>query len=125
MIGARSGAAGLAPPLAPAISIAETTAKCSTDRRAGCGELLGDGFAGFAARKWLGRWSRLPPSSVSTYDIHGGLEGVVIGGAAGLGHALSDDRGREGAPTAARRGGWRRRWSAGRRVRGASALVLS
>jgi len=51
------------------------------------GAALGGGVAGSAAQ-WLGRWSLAALVGVNV-DIGGGLEGLAIGGAAGLGYSLA------------------------------------
>jgi hypothetical protein len=52
-----------------------------------CGAALGGGVAGSAA-EWLGTWSLSALVGVNV-DIGGGLEGLAIGGAAGLGYGLA------------------------------------
>ena len=120
VIGACSGGAGGAA-VGAGLSIAETTAKSQRTAALVAGGALGGGFAGFAA-EWLGRWSLAALVGLHL-DIHGGLEGVVIGGAAGLGYALATSRAQG---LAAPRG--ERRLAAALVVAGvcgASAFVLS
>jgi DNA-binding winged helix-turn-helix (wHTH) protein len=52
-----------------------------------CGGALGGGVAGSVVQ-WLGRWSLAALVGVNV-DIGGGLEGLVIGSAAGLGYSIA------------------------------------
>jgi DNA-binding winged helix-turn-helix (wHTH) protein len=71
-----------------------------------CSGALGGGLVG-AAVQWLARWGLAALVGVEL-PIGGGLEGVVIGGAAGLGFAIATRRTEDGF--AAPRGG--KRWRA-------------
>jgi hypothetical protein len=64
-----------------------------------CGAASGGGAAGYAAQ-WLGRWSLSALVGVNV-DIGGGLEGLAIGGATGLGYSLATSHA-EGALAAPR-----------------------
>jgi hypothetical protein len=68
-----------------------------------CGAALGGGVAGSAAQ-WLGRWSLAALVGVNV-DTGGGLEGLAIGGAAGLGYSIgtSHSEGGLAAPRGRRR----------------------
>ena len=85
-IGGCCGAAGGAG-VGAGMSIAETTARSRRVLGLLFGAAVGGGVAGFAAQ-CLGRWS-LAALVGMNIDIGGGLEGVVIGGAAGLGYTLA------------------------------------
>jgi hypothetical protein len=52
-----------------------------------CGAALGGRLAGSAAQ-WISRWSLAALVGVNL-DVGGGVEGVAIGGAAGLGYTLA------------------------------------
>lgn len=86
LIGGCCGAAGGAG-VGAGLSIAESIARSRRAIALVCGASLGGGAAGLIAQ-WLGRWSlsTLVGVNVST---GGGLEGLVIGAAAGLGYSLS------------------------------------
>jgi len=68
-----------------------------------CGAALGGGLAGSAAQ-WLGRWSLAALVGVNV-ETGGGLEGLAIGGAAGLGFGLATSYSKGGlaAPRGRRR----------------------
>jgi hypothetical protein len=68
-----------------------------------CGAAVGGGVAGFTA-EWLGRWSLAALVGVNV-NIGGGLEGLALGGAAGLAYGLatSDSAGGLAAPRGRRR----------------------
>jgi DNA-binding winged helix-turn-helix (wHTH) protein len=80
--GAAGGAGGGA-----GLSKAESVAPSRRAIALLCGAALGGGLAGFAAQ-WLGRWSLAALVGVHV-DVGGGLEGLAIGGAAGLGYSLA------------------------------------
>ena len=84
VIGGCCGAAGGAG-VGAGLSVAESIARSRRTIALICGAALGGGLAGSAAQ-WLGRWSLAALVGVNV-DIGGGLEGLVIGGAAGLGYA--------------------------------------
>jgi len=89
VIGGGCGAAGGAG-VGAGLSIAESIARSRRVVALICGASLGGGLVGVIAQ-WLGRWSlsTLVGVNVST---GGGLEGLVIGAAAGLGYSLSTIR---------------------------------
>jgi DNA-binding winged helix-turn-helix (wHTH) protein len=86
VIGGCCGAAGGAG-VGAGLSIAESIARSRRALALICGASIGGGVVGFIAQ-WLGRWSlsTLVGVNVST---GGGIEGLVIGAAAGLGYSLS------------------------------------
>ena len=86
VIGGCCGAAGGAG-VGAGLSIAESIARSRRALALICGASLGGGLVGLIAQ-WLGRWSlsTLVGVNVST---GGGIEGLVIGAAAGLGYSLS------------------------------------
>jgi DNA-binding winged helix-turn-helix (wHTH) protein len=86
LIGACCGAAGGAG-VGAGLSVAESIARSRRVIALVCGAAVGGGIAGFAAQ-WLGRWSLATLVGVNV-DTGGGIEGVVIGAAAGLGYSLS------------------------------------
>src|SRR5687768_8375881 len=86
LIGASCGAAGGAG-VGAGLSIAESIARSSRALALICGAAFGGGMAGSAA-EWLGTWSLSALVGVNV-DIGGGLEGLAIGGAAGLGYSLA------------------------------------
>jgi DNA-binding winged helix-turn-helix (wHTH) protein len=88
-IGGFSGAAGGAS-VGAALSIAEAVAKSKRTAALILGGAIGGGLVGFAA-EWLARWSLAGLVGLHL-DISGGLEGLAIGGAAGLGYALATSR---------------------------------
>jgi DNA-binding winged helix-turn-helix (wHTH) protein len=92
VVGGVCGAAGGAG-VGAGLSIAESIARSRRALALVCGASLGGGLVGVIAQ-WLGRWSlsTLVGVNVST---GGGLEGLAIGAAAGLGYSLST-RGSEG-----------------------------
>jgi len=87
-----------------------------------CGGAIGGGVAG-AAAQWLGRWSLAALVGVNV-NTGGGLEGLVIGGAAGLGYSMATSR-TEGGLAAPR--GRRRLGAAGATAAacGLAALTLT
>jgi DNA-binding winged helix-turn-helix (wHTH) protein len=86
VIGGCCGAAGGAG-VGAGLSVAESIARSRRLIALVCGAALGGCIAGLAAQ-WLGRWSLATLVGVNV-DTGGGLEGVVIGAAAGLGYSLS------------------------------------
>ena len=86
LIGGCCGAAGGAG-VGAGLSVAESIARSRRVIALVCGAAVGGGIAGFAAQ-WLGRWSLATLVGVNV-DTGGGIEGVVIGAAAGLGYSLS------------------------------------
>ena len=85
------------------LSMAEAIARSRREIALVCGAALGGGIVGSAVQ-WIGRWS-LAALVGLTIDIGGSLEGLVIGGAAGLGYALATRRAEGGmaAPRGRRR----------------------
>jgi DNA-binding winged helix-turn-helix (wHTH) protein len=86
VIGGCCGAGGGAG-VGAGLSIAEAIARSRRALALLCGAALGGGVAGFAAQ-WLGR-SMLTALVGVKVNVGGGLEGLVIGGAAGLGYSLA------------------------------------
>jgi DNA-binding winged helix-turn-helix (wHTH) protein len=86
VIGGCCGAAGGAG-VGAGLSVAESIARSRRILALTCGAALGGGLAGFVAQ-WLGRWSLSTLVGVNV-EIGGGLEGLVIGAAAGLGYSVS------------------------------------
>ena len=82
------------------LSVAETVARSQRAAALIVGGATGGGLAGSAVQ-WLARWS-LADLVGLRLDVGGGLEGLVIGGAAGLGYAAAT--GRSGGGLAAPRG---------------------
>ena len=103
-IGGCCGAAGGAG-VGAGLSAAESIARSFRAIALICGGALGGGVAG-AAVQWLGRWSLAALVGVSV-NTGGGLEGLVIGGAAGLGYSVATSRADGGlaAPRGRRRFG--------------------
>ena len=85
-IGACCGAAGGAG-VGAGLSIAESIARSRRAIALVAGAAIGGGAAGFVAQ-WLGR-SMLSALVGVHVDIGGGLEGLAIGGAAGIGYGLT------------------------------------
>jgi DNA-binding winged helix-turn-helix (wHTH) protein len=113
-----AGGAGVAAGLAAAESIARSARALAVT----LGAALGGGLAGYSAQ-WLARWSLAALVGVQL-DIGGGIEGLVIGGAAGLGFGLATPH-TEGA-LAAPRGRHRARVAAITALAcGLAALVLA
>jgi len=71
-------------------SVAEAVARSQRAAALVCGGAIGGGLAGSAV-EWLARWSLAALVGLHL-DVGGGLEGLVIGGAAGLGYALATSR---------------------------------
>src|SRR6185295_16517518 len=91
-------------------------------RGARAGGAIGGGLVGGLV-EWISRWSLEALVGVHV-DIGGSLEGLVIGGAAGLGYALTTSGGNGGL--AAPRGGGRLRVAAAMAVAcGVAALLLA
>jgi DNA-binding winged helix-turn-helix (wHTH) protein len=88
-IGGCCGAAGGAG-VGAGLSAAESIVRSHRAIALICGGALGGGVAG-AAAQWLGRWSLAALVGVNV-NTGGGLEGLVIGGAAGLGYSLATSR---------------------------------
>jgi DNA-binding winged helix-turn-helix (wHTH) protein len=86
VIGGCCGAAGGAG-VGAGLSVAESIVRSRRAIALICGAALGGGLAGSAAQ-WLGRWSLAALVGVNI-DTGGGLEGLAIGGAAGLGYSLA------------------------------------
>ncbi|HET9468899.1 MAG TPA: hypothetical protein VFO48_10830, partial [Vicinamibacterales bacterium] len=86
VIGAGCGAVGGAG-VAAGLSVAESIARSWRTAALICGGAVGGAVAGFAAQV-LGR-STLAALVGVNVDIGGGVEGLVIGGAAGLGYSLA------------------------------------
>ena len=101
-IGGCCGAAGGAG-VGAGLSIAESIARSRRALAVVIGAALGGGVAGFVAQ-WLGR-SMLSALVGVHVDIGGGLEGLAIGGAAGIGYSLTTSHADGGL--AAPRGGRR------------------
>ncbi len=62
-----------------------------------CGAALGGGVVGLAV-EWIGRWSLAALVGLAV-EIGGGIEGIVIGAAAGIGYALATPRAEGGLAT--------------------------
>jgi DNA-binding winged helix-turn-helix (wHTH) protein len=101
-IGGGGGAAGGAG-VGAGLSAAESIVRSRRAIALICGGSLGGGVAGTAAQ-WLGRWSLAALVGVNV-DTSGGWEGLVIGGAAGLGYSLATSHAEGGlaAPRGRRR----------------------
>ncbi len=102
IVGACCGAAGGAG-VGAGLSVAESIARSRRALALVCGAAAGGALAGFAAQ-WLVRWSLAALVGVNV-DVGGGVEGLAIGGAAGLGYSLatSDSKGGLAAPRGRRR----------------------
>ena len=109
VIGGCCGAVGGAG-VGAGISLAEAISRSRRTISLVLGAALGGGLVGFAVQ-WLGRWSLAALVGVHV-DTGGGLEGLVIGGAAGFGYAVATS-GADGGLAAPR----------GRRRLGAAVLV--
>ena len=86
LIGGCCGAAGGAG-VGAGLSVAESIARSRRVLALTCGAAVGGGLVGLIAQ-WLGRWSLSTLVGVNV-EIGGGLEGLVIGAAAGLGYSVS------------------------------------
>ena len=89
VIGGCCGAAGGAG-VGAGLSLAESSVRSRRTMALIAGGALGGGVAG-AVAQWLARWSLAALVGV-TLDTGGGLEGLLIGGAAGLGYGLATAR---------------------------------
>jgi DNA-binding winged helix-turn-helix (wHTH) protein len=85
------------------LSMAEAVARSRRTIGLITGAAAGGGLAGSLVQ-WLGQWSLATLVGVRV-EIGGGLEGLVIGGAAGLGYAIATSRAHDGlaAPRGRRR----------------------
>lgn len=92
-IGAASGAAGAAG-VGGGLSAAETIARSRRSLILMAGGALGGGAVGVGVQ-WLARWT-LGALVGLDVQVGGGLEGVVIGAAAGLAYGLATARARDG-----------------------------
>jgi DNA-binding winged helix-turn-helix (wHTH) protein len=86
LIGAACGAAGGAG-VGAGLSVAEAAFRSRRTLALVAGGAIGGGLVGIAAQ-WLSRWSLAALVGVHL-DVGGGLEGLAIGAAAGLGYAAS------------------------------------
>ncbi len=86
MIGGACGALGGAG-VGAGLSVAESIARSWRAVALVCGAAVGGGLAGSAAQ-WISRWSLAALVGVNL-DVGGGIEGVAIGAAAGLGYTLA------------------------------------
>jgi DNA-binding winged helix-turn-helix (wHTH) protein len=102
LIGGSCGAAGGAG-VGAGLSMAEASARSGRAVALFCGGAFGGGLVGTAAQ-FLSRWSLAALLGVKA-NIGGGIEGLVIGGAAGLGYSLGTSHAEGGL--AAPRGGRR------------------
>jgi len=102
VVGAACGAAGAAG-VGAGLSVAEATFRSRRTIGLVAGGAVGGGLVGLVAQ-WLSRWTLAALVGVHL-DVGGGLEGVAIGAAAGLGYAASTAFA-EGGLAAPR--GWRR-----------------
>jgi DNA-binding winged helix-turn-helix (wHTH) protein len=89
VIGGCCGAAGGAG-VGAGLSVVESIARSRRALALVCGAALGGSLAGSIAQ-WLARWSLAALVGVNV-DVGGGLEGLTIGGAAGLGYAITTPR---------------------------------
>jgi DNA-binding winged helix-turn-helix (wHTH) protein len=120
-IGICSGAAGGAG-VGAGLSVAESTIRSQRTVALVAGAAIGGGFVGGVV-EWISRWS-LEALVGLHVDIGGGLEGVAIGAAAGLGYAVNTSGGNGGL--AAPRGGRRLRVAIASAVAcGLAALLLA
>jgi DNA-binding winged helix-turn-helix (wHTH) protein len=79
------------------LCLAEAAARSRRGLALTLGAALGGGLVGSAA-EWIGRWT-LSTLVGLTPDLGGSVEGVVIGGAAGVGYALATPRASGGLAT--------------------------
>jgi len=102
VIGGGCGAIGAAG-VSAGLCVAEAAARSRRDAALVSGAALGGGVVGLVTQ-WIGRWS-LAALVGLTVDIGGGLEGLVVGGAAGLGYAVATHKSEGGlaAPLGRRR----------------------
>lgn len=85
-VGAGAGAAGGAG-VGAGLAVAETVARSARTVALPIGGAAGGGLVGLLVQ-WLGRWTLATLLGLHL-DLGGGLEGIVIGGAAGLAYAAS------------------------------------
>jgi DNA-binding winged helix-turn-helix (wHTH) protein len=95
VVGACCGAAAGAG-VGAGLSVAESVARSRRAIASIGGAAVGGALAGSAAQ-WLGRWTLSALVGVNV-DTGGGLEGLVIGGAAGLGYSRATSRAEGGLP---------------------------
>ncbi len=102
VIGGCCGAVGGAG-VGAGLSLAEAVSRSQRTISLVCGAALGGGIVGSTVQ-WFGRWILSALVGVHV-DIGGGLEGFVIGGAAGLGYSMATARADDGlaAPRGRRR----------------------
>jgi DNA-binding winged helix-turn-helix (wHTH) protein len=93
IIGGCCGAAGGAG-VGAGLSVAEATARSRRTISLVAGGAVGGGLVGLAVQ-WLGRWSLAALVGVHV-NTGGAVEGLLIGGAAGLGYAVATFRARGG-----------------------------
>jgi hypothetical protein len=86
IIGGACGALGGAG-VGAGLSVAESVARSWRAMALVLGAAAGGGLAGLAAQ-WISRWSLAALVGVNL-DVGGGIEGIAIGGAAGLGYTLA------------------------------------
>jgi DNA-binding winged helix-turn-helix (wHTH) protein len=86
VIGAACGAAGGAG-VGAGLSGAEAVVRSRRMLAVVCGAAIGGGLAGLMAQ-WLARWSLVTLTGLRV-GVGGGLEGIAIGGAAGLGYGIA------------------------------------
>ena len=86
LIGGVCGAAGGAG-VGAGLSVAESTVRSRRTLALLCGGALGGGLIGMAAQ-WLSRWSLATLVGLQVH-VGGGLDGLVIGAAAGFGYAVA------------------------------------
>lgn len=80
--------------VAAGLSLGEATIQSQRTMAVAAGAAIGGGIVGSIAQ-WLGRWSLATVVGVRV-PIGGGLEGLVLGGAAGVGYALATRRATDG-----------------------------
>lgn len=89
LVGACAGAAGGAG-VGAGLAVAETVARSGRTLALPIGGAVGGGLVGLLVQ-WLGRWTLATLLGLHL-DLGGGLEGIVIGGAAGAAYAASTRR---------------------------------
>lgn len=104
VVGACCGAFGAAG-VGSGLSIAETIARSERAPALAVGGAIGGAIVGYTAQ-WLSRWS-LEALVGMHVSVGGGLEGLVLGGAAGLGYACATRRVEDGLATPRGRDRWR------------------
>jgi DNA-binding winged helix-turn-helix (wHTH) protein len=95
LIGGVSGAVGGAG-VGAGLSVAETIVRSRRASALAAGAALGGAAVGLMVQ-WLARWSLTALVGIQV-DIRGGIEGLVIGAAAGLGYAAATRRVQGGLP---------------------------